>query len=238
MNNQDRRSIERALLELADVRRAIAWAQGASRPCMSSGSPALHRYILIALASCSGAWTAAELSGRPSATWLLYASHYASYEFRLAIALLTAMLLLFGAGVLYFVLWRVARREGENLSSYVERNFAYLRVLSFGSDLFLKFIATAAVILAGRGDWVAPLLMIFTGDYLLQGRVFILPLRGALVFGLGCFVLGVVQLLWLEGSLVYPLSVFCAACLLSLLHSSRAAGVLPQEDDCVGGQHD
>jgi hypothetical protein len=135
-------------------------------------------------------------------------------------------------------LWRVARREGENLSSYVERNFAYLRVLSFGSDLFLKFIATAAVILAGRGDWVAPLLMIFTGDYLLQGRVFILPLRGALVFGLGCFVLGVVQLLWLEGSLVYPLSVFCAACLLSLLHSSRAAGVLPQEDDCVGGQHD
>jgi hypothetical protein len=46
----------------------------------------------------------------------------------------------------------------------------------------------ALVVLSGHGEWVPALLLLFLGDYLLQGRYFTLPLKLALLAGPICFV--------------------------------------------------
>jgi len=60
--------------------------------------------------------------------------------------------------LLYFVIWRAARNSGEELNAYIIRNFRYARLLSYLSDLLLKFAAVALVMLAGRPEWIPPLL--------------------------------------------------------------------------------
>jgi len=61
------------------------------------------------------------------------------------------------------------------MNAYIVRNFIYIKNLSLISDLLMKFIALSLAILAGKPEWIAPLLAAFTGDYLLQNRFFTLP---------------------------------------------------------------
>jgi len=51
---------------------------------------------------------------------------------------------------LYFVLWRAAIHNGENIGAYITRNFRYVRNLSLISDLLMKFITLALLLLANR----------------------------------------------------------------------------------------
>ena len=100
-----------------------------------------------------------------------------SLDLRLAGIGIVALMLLGMITALYFVLWRAARHNGEEFGAYIARNFRYARHVSYLSDLLMKFFAVALVLLAGQSQWVAPLLMAFTGDYLLQGRLFTLPTK-------------------------------------------------------------
>ena len=97
--------------------------------------------------------------------------------------------------LLYFVIWRAARNSGEELNAYIVRNFRYARLLSYLSDLLLKFGAVALVMLAGRPEWIPPLLLAFTGDYLVQGRLFTLPTRLAVLLGTLCIATGLYSFL-------------------------------------------
>ena len=109
---------------------------------------------------------------------------------------------------LYFVLWRAALHSGESVSAYITRNFRYVKNLSLISDLLMKFITLALLLLANRPEWVAPVLLAFTGDYLLQGRFFTFPTRIAVVLGLACVAGGLAQFFSQSPSLLIPLAAF------------------------------
>ena len=116
---------------------------------------------------------------------------------------------------LYFVLWRAAVHDGEDVGAYISRNFRYVKHLSLISDLLMKFFAIALVLLANRPEWVAPLLLAFTGDYLLQGRFFTFPTRIAVVLGLLCVAGGLVQFFAQNAALAIPLAAFALVAGLS-----------------------
>ena len=131
-----------------------------------------------------------------------------SLDLRLAGIGIVALMLLGMITALYFVLWRAARHNGEEFGAYIARNFRYARHVSYLSDLLMKFVAVALVLLAGQSQWVAPLLMAFTGDYLLQGRLFTLPTKAAVALGVVCIGSALLQFLSHSDSLLIPLSVF------------------------------
>ena len=131
-----------------------------------------------------------------------------SLDLRLAGIGIVALMLLGMITALYFVLWRAARHNGEEFGAYIARNFRYARHVSYLSDLLMKFVAVALVLLAGQSQWVAPLLMAFTGDYLLQGRLFTLPTKAAVALGVVCIGGALVQFLSHSDSLLIPLAVF------------------------------
>jgi len=131
-----------------------------------------------------------------------------SLDLRLAGIGVVALMLLGMITALYFVLWRAARHNGEDFGAYIARNFRYARHVSYLSDLLMKFVAVALVLLAGQSQWVAPLLMAFTGDYLLQGRLFTLPTKAAVALGVVCIGGALLQFLSHSDSLLIPLAVF------------------------------
>lgn len=116
---------------------------------------------------------------------------------------------------LYFVLWRAALHSGENISAYITRNFRYVKNLSLISDLLMKFITLALLLLANRPEWVAPVLLAFTGDYLLQGRFFTFPTRISVGLGLACVAGGLAQFFSQSPSLLTPLAAFALVAGLS-----------------------
>ena len=131
-----------------------------------------------------------------------------SLDLRLAGIGIVALMLLGMITALYFVLWRAARHNGEEFGVYIARNFRYARHVSYLSDLLMKFVAVALVLLAGQSQWLAPLLMAFTGDYLLQGRLFTLPTKAAMALGAVCIGGALLQFLSHSDSLLIPLAVF------------------------------
>lgn len=112
--------------------------------------------------------------------------------------------------LLYLVIWRAARNSGEDFNHYLVRNFRYARLLSYLSDLFIKFVAVSLLILGGHTAWIGPLLLVFTGDYLIQGRLFTLSTRVAIGLGAFCIVAGLVQFFMGMVSLLPALVFFTA----------------------------
>lgn len=122
---------------------------------------------------------------------------------------------------LYFVLWRAALHSGESVSAYITRNFRYVKNLSLISDLLMKFITLALLLLANRPEWVAPVLLAFIGDYLLQGRFFTFPTRISVVLGLACVAGGLAQFFSHSPALLIPLAVFALIAGLSTARLAR-----------------
>jgi hypothetical protein len=121
---------------------------------------------------------------------------------------------------LYFILWRAARNSGEELNTYIGRNFRYIKNLSLMSDLLMKFITIALLLFAGKAEWIAPVLLVFTGDYLLQGRFFTFPTKASVVLGLACVAAGFAQFVLGVPSLFFPLATFA---LLAGMSAARLA---------------
>ncbi|HUB09722.1 MAG TPA: hypothetical protein VMB50_22140 [Myxococcales bacterium] len=122
-------------------------------------------------------------------------------------------------GSAYLIVWMAARRSDEGWDAYVARHFKYLRNLSLIGDLFVKFVVLALLVEARHPEWIAALLTLYLGDYLVQGRFFVLPLRLGLAMGLGAMGLAILQL-WLgSASLVWPL-------LIAFVISSSSAAYL------------
>jgi len=117
---------------------------------------------------------------------------------------------------LYFVLWRASLHTGEDMQSYITRNFQYVKNLSMLSDLLMKFITLSIILLAGKTEWIAPVLMAFTGDYLLQGRLFTIPTKTSVVLGAGCLVAAFAQFISNNASMMLPLGVFSLISAISL----------------------
>lgn len=213
--------IQTAIRDISEIKRLIDRAEqhGSSgkKLILHSGTHCLLYVISFVLA---GLLLGAELMKFPTPSDWLIVTHYDEHVRYMGIAIIAA-LLLFVLALCYFIVWRAARKVDESFESYAARNFSYLRQISFLCDLLVKFCVLALIIMARRPDWVAPLLLLFTGDYLIQGRFFILPIRWGLVLGAVALLLGITQALLLSGSLLYPLILFMGCTLLSCLHVWR-----------------
>ncbi len=118
---------------------------------------------------------------------------------------------------LYFIVWRAAKHNGEEMNSYIARNFNYLRNVSLVSDLLIKSIVIALLILADKPEWIAVLLTVFIGDYLLQSRFFTFSTLVSIVLGMACIAVALVLFINQRFELVIPLAIFTVITAASLL---------------------
>lgn len=119
-------------------------------------------------------------------------------------------------GLLYFILWRASKHASVNLDSYIVKNFSYLKNLSLFMDLLVKLSVTMLLLLAQKPQWMAPLFMLFTADYLIQGRFFNLPLRMSFGLGAACIIGAFVQFSQQSANFMWPIVTFGSITILSL----------------------
>ena len=146
------------------------------------------------------------LSGRSMSAFIMLgreAGEFPLWGIGLMACLVVAMIV-----SLYLVLWRAAQNSGEEFNTYIARNFRYARHLSYISDILMKFVALSLILMVGQPQWIAPLLLAFTGDYLLQGRLFTLPTRVGVVLGVLCMAVGFIQFFTDSSELLVPFVVF------------------------------
>ena len=212
-------NVRKAIADVELIRRVLDQAEQNETPAQTTGLfgvtlPA--NLILQGLAlGVSALLLLIELLSRGALTEMLMLGA-AFPDIRLVGIGLMAGILIGLVVLLYFVIWRAARNSGEELNAYIVRNFRYARLLSYLSDLLLKFAAVALVMLAGRPEWIPPLLLAFTGDYLVQGRLFTLPTRLAVLLGTLCIATGLYQFLAQIETLLMPLGIFTLVALISL----------------------
>ena len=153
-------------------------------------------------------------SGNSMTQTLMVAREYNDlriYEIGFMGAILIGLLIPF-----YFVIWRASKHNGEGFTTYIVRNFKYLKNLSFFSDLLMKFVGIALIVLAAKTEWVAPLLVAYTGDYLLQQRFFTLSIKASALLGLSCIAIAAVLFFSGSYSLITPLAIFTLIATISV----------------------
>ena len=222
----ERNSIQSAVSDLAVIRRAIDKAAGRD-PSIPAHSTAIDAGFVIqglCLVIAVGLLVFELVSGREMTEIMMLSARDAELGW-----LGLAQVALTGATFLmciYFLAWRAARHSGQSFDDYLVRNFQYLRNLSLVSDLLVKFVPLSLVVLAGRPEWVAPLLSLYIADYLVQGRFFTLTTRVSLVFGCASVIAAAAQYLGHSVQLAWPLvhfAVVSTASLLFLINARRDA---------------
>ncbi|MDP6398498.1 MAG: hypothetical protein QGH58_03325 [Arenicellales bacterium] len=211
-------NVRKAIADVELIRRVLDQAEKSNSPAQTVGlfGVTLTANIILQSFALAGAalLLAVELATAGSITQTLMLGATLPDLRLLGIGLMAGILIALVI-LLYFVIWRAARDSGEEFNAYIVRNFRYARLLSYLSDLLLKFAAVALVMLAGHPEWIPPLLLAFTGDYLVQGRLFTLPTRMAVILGAICIAIGLYQFLADVQTLVLPLAVFTAVAAIS-----------------------
>ncbi|MBN2493283.1 MAG: hypothetical protein JXR96_01725 [Deltaproteobacteria bacterium] len=213
----DQYSLQRAVHDLAMIRKAIERAHSADQTSAALRSALRAKFIIQSISLLLAlALALAELaSGHVLSRGLMLLSPDWE-EGMLGIAQVGVMLATC-IMALYFIVWRSSRYGEQEFSRFIAANFQYLRSFSLLSDLLVKFIVFSLVVLAPRPEWVAPLLVVFTADYLFQGRYFNLPIRLSLALGVVCLAVAAVLYLTETVLLMWPLLVFALINGLSLL---------------------
>jgi hypothetical protein len=200
--------VQKALADIALIRRALDQTSQDQTDARLVGVTLEANLLLqaVAFVSALGLCLLEIVSGNAITSTLMAGGQLDELRrFGIGMMGLILVVLLF---TLYFVLWRAALHNGENLGEYITRNFRYVRNLSLISDLMMKFITLALLLLASKPEWVAPVLLAFTGDYLLQGRFFTFPTKASVLLGTACLVAAFVQFFSHSSALLYPLAVF------------------------------
>ena len=196
--------IQRAVADVALFRQAIDHAHRRQQQSAEGARLGLNANLIIQAVALTLALAMIvfELIMDHPLSWSLMATTQFT-QWRMIVLVDVGILLVLLVAVAYFVVWRASRRSQRDFTTFVEKNFNYLRNLSLVSDLVVKFAALCLLVLAARPQWIASLLCLFIGDYLIQGRLFSLPLRSSLLLGVLCmaagvglFVLGVQLLFW------------------------------------------
>lgn len=212
--------VQRAIEDLSTIRKAIEAAGGEEQrpPALASFRPTLllQGIALVAALVSLGA----EILTHNSASDILQLSVIYP-DLRVSMIATIGLVLATLVSTLYFIVYRASRASQRDFSRFVARNFAYLKNLSFLYDLLIKFGVIALVIHIGHPQWVAPLLFLFIGDYLFQGRFFTLPVRASLALGVLCLAAALAQTYLQSSLLSWPLGGFVGVCALSLGHLLR-----------------
>jgi len=218
--SRDDFDVQKALADIALIRRSLDQSEQDPLDSRLVGVTLEANLVLQALAFISALLLVALeiFSGNAITHTLMIGGQFDEFR-RFGIGIM-AFILVGLLVALYFVLWRAALHSGESVSAYITRNFRYVKNLSLVSDLLMKFITLALLLLADRPEWVAPVLLAFTGDYLLQGRFFTFPTRTSVVFGLACVAAAIAQFAGQNPSLLIPLGAFA---LIAGLSTARLA---------------
>lgn len=131
------------------------------------------------------------------------------------------LFLMLVTGATYAFLALQARKQEQPVSTYAARSFSYFKNLSFLSDVFVKYAVFSLVILAGKPEWVAGLLVLFTGDLVFQGRFFVFSALVSGIIGIACFVLTFYMLHHHVVALIWPLTVFAVITCLNIVNLLR-----------------
>lgn len=176
---------------------------------------------MIALAGCAS-MIALELFSSPTVTEMVLITKQEPNLQIYGIGSLAYILFLL-VGVLYFILWRAAGTAGVPFETYVRKNFSYLKNMNLLSDLFVKFCFASVLILAQKPEWFAPMLVLFTADYLIQGRFFHLSVKISYLLGIACLIFSFTEFYFQMSSVLWPLLIFAGLTSLSLtqLYLSR-----------------
>jgi hypothetical protein len=111
--------------------------------------------------------------------------------------------------------------QGEKQERFIKRNFSYLHNSSFFADLVLKYSIFSALIYARSPQLVGPLFTMFIGDYLMQGRFFVLPMGPSMLGGLSCVVIGFACLILQLPYIIYPAVLFALSGIASCFYLMR-----------------
>lgn len=217
MNSIDQNILQRAINDLAAIRQAVDRTEG-GKYSVHLRSVTVRANILIQASGlfCALMLTLMELlTGNISAQSLIQSAGDAAFK-RMGILNMSMMLVVL-AFLFYFIVWRASKRSSMSFNEYVADNFIYMRRLSFMSDLTIKFVATALIIMADKPQWVGPLFLLFIADYLIQGRYFVLPTNIGNYLGV-LFLIGAI-VAYATGSalLIWPLAGVCLVSTISLI---------------------
>ncbi len=211
-------TLQKAVADLAVIRRAIGSAQDEADSSNRTNQTAIGANIMLQGAALFIAvfGIIAELASGHNGTQQFLDSAF-SANLRMVGLVQLGLMVAVLAGALYFLVYRAAKRSKRDFERYVSRNFAYLKNLSFLSDLAIKFGVIAIVILAQKPEWIAPVCMLFIGDYLIQGRFFTVPLTAAMVLGAGCMIGALAMFYFSSALLIWPFTAFAAVTAISLV---------------------
>jgi hypothetical protein len=213
--------IQQAVADLAMIRRAIDSVQG-KREAGEGTRRGLDANLIIqtlALFMAAGLCLVELAMDHVLSRGLMVTAW--ETEWKLFVLADVAILLLLLVMIAYFIVWRASRHSGKDFSTFVAHNVSYLRNMSLVSDLLIKFAALCLIVLANKPQWIAPLLCLFVGDYLIQGRLFSLPLRSSLLLGLACIGVGAGMFFFGAWLLLWALVLFVAVQALSVVFLLR-----------------
>ena len=227
---QDSQALEKAFSDLAAIRRAIEKTNEASgQSIVQNVILGTNLAIQAAALALALLFLVFELRTNHIGTFsLLYSVKDA--QFMLQGLFQTGLFLLFLVTLLYGLVFWGAKKSNQGAVSFIARNFAYLKNFSLLCDLLVKYCIFALLLFAGKPEWIAPLLMLFIGDYLLQGRFFTISLFWSLILGSLCVLGAAVQFAAGSALIAWPLGMFClvaafsAISLLRLQRKQSAAG--------------
>lgn len=216
-----KKEVTDALKDLAAVRDAINPEKIGKR----SQSRAQAYTILQALVlACSVSFAGVELMTNHQMTAFLRVAA-AETEFLWYSVLYMAAFLAMISGVAAMIIVRSAKMNDERFSEYAGRHFRWFSDLSVFSDLGLKLAMLTALLEVGKSAWIAPMLFLFTCDYLLQRRVAHLSEKLTVVLALLCLAAGVSQFALGSSLLLWPLLGFSLISSVSLVSHIRKLGV-------------
>ncbi len=176
--------------------------------------------IDIGLLVFSGLFLAVELVTSSAMTKEMYAS-VISAEFQKEGILNLGIMLSLMVLLLYITAWSAWKKSSMNFSSFLEKNFNYLKRLSLAANLSVKFFALSLIILSGRIDFVAPLLVVFIFDELYHNRIFNMSFKEGVAFGILSLGLAAYLLATQTSSIAWALGLFFAISLFSLFRTIR-----------------
>lgn len=220
--------LKRALDDLSAVRVALERSARAPRKGWTSGSKRIHFITQVSafVSALTILGMEVDTGGGHTAAFLRAKSDEA---FMVNGLVSVGVFLTFALLVFYMLAWGSAKAEGEAVEVYLDRHFSRLANVSFAADLLVKFVTFSLVIVAGRPDWVGALFLLFTGDWLIQGRFFELPTGASLGAGVLVLLGGLYQISTGSPSVLPSLIVFSVVSAFSCYRVWRTP-VVPSTD--------
>jgi len=154
------------------------------------------------------------ISGGAITRDFLASAHDEELRYKGLLSLVTALaILVFG---IYWLAWRRSREAQQSLKRLLNKQLPGLRLESFLSDLVLKFAILSLLVLIRRPDLVNVALLVYSADYVLQGRFFRIPDVLRFSLGVGLYILGAVSFIKGWAALSLSLGAFAVVCTASI----------------------